>query len=340
MARSPGARGAVSMADVAARAGVSTATVSRSLRGSAVSSRTRERVLKAAAELQYVPSPAASRLASGRTRSVAVVVPFATRWFFAEVLAGAERVLREASFDLLLYNVGDSASRAHFFETLPIRRRVDAVLVVSSVLTVEEQQALTDLDVPLVSVGCRLPGAPSVLIEDDLAAATATRHLLGLGHRRIAMLSGSSGDPVGAVTTGQRQAGFRAALAEADVAEEPRILEEAWGICGGECAMERLLGEPSLPTAIFAESDEMAFGALRMLRRAGIAVPGRISVVGVDDHEFAAAVDLTTVAQPVTAQGRAAAAAILEMLTTDRRPRSTVLPTRLVVRGSTAPPGE
>lgn len=339
MARSPGARGAVSMADVAARAGVSTATVSRSLRGSAVSSRTRERVLKAAAELQYVPSPAASRLASGRTRSVAVVVPFATRWFFAEVLAGAERVLREASFDLLLYNIGDSASRAQFFETLPIRRRVDAVLVVSSVLTGAEQQALTALDVPLVSIGCRIPGAPSVIIEDDLAAATATRHLLGLGHRNVAMLSGSTGDPVGAVTTTQRQAGFRMALAEAGV-EELRILEEAWGITGGERAMERLLGESPLPTAVFTESDEMAFGALRMLRRAGIPVPGRMSVVGVDDHEFAAAVDLTTVAQPVTAQGRAAASAILEMLTADRRPRSTILPTRLVVRGSTAPPGE
>src|SRR5690348_3265853 len=102
MARSTGSQGVVSMADVAARAGVSTATVSRSLRGSAVSSKTRERVLRAAAELEYVPSPAASRLASGRTRSVAVVLPFATRWFFAELLAGVERVLREASFDVLL----------------------------------------------------------------------------------------------------------------------------------------------------------------------------------------------------------------------------------------------
>jgi DNA-binding LacI/PurR family transcriptional regulator len=195
------------------------------------------------------------------------------------------------------------------------------------------------LDVPVVSVGCRLPGVPGVLIADETAAATATRHLIGLGHRRVAMLSGTHDDPVGAVTTRHRQAGFRAALAQAGI-EDVCIIQEAWGIAGGERAMERLLGEAVLPTAVFAESDEMAFGALRKLRHAGIPVPGRMSVVGLDDHEFAAAVDLTTVAQPVTAQGRAAATALLEMLTSDRRPRSTVLPTRLVVRGSTAPPGE
>src|SRR5215213_3197357 len=128
-------RGQAGILDVARRAGVSASTVSRSLRGSAkVSQQTRERVLRAAAELSYVPSPAASRLASGRTSAIGVVVPFATRWFFCEVLIGVEGPLRQAGYDLLLYNIGDPAARAAFFETMPLRRRVDAVLSVASSL--------------------------------------------------------------------------------------------------------------------------------------------------------------------------------------------------------------
>ena len=121
-------RGQAGIIDVARRAGVSPSTVSRSLRGSAkVSAQTRDRVLRAAAELRYVPSPAASRLASGRTGAIGVVVPFAYRWFFSEVLTGLEGPLREAGYDVLLYNVGDPDRRARFFETMPLRRRVDAV---------------------------------------------------------------------------------------------------------------------------------------------------------------------------------------------------------------------
>jgi len=108
-----GARRAAGIVDVARRAGVSVSTVSRSLRGGAhVSPRTRERVLQAARELAYVPSPAAARLASGRTGAVGVVAPFTTRWFFAEVLAGVASALREAGQDLLLYNIGDAGRAA------------------------------------------------------------------------------------------------------------------------------------------------------------------------------------------------------------------------------------
>ena len=333
------APGQVGILDVARRAGVSASTVSRSLRGSAkVSERTRERVLRAVAELQYVPSPAASRLASGRTSAVGVVVPFATRWFFSEVLTGVEGRLREAGYDLLLYNVGDPAGRARFFATMPLRRRVDAVLAVASALDEAERAALRALEVPLAVVGCPVDGFARVGVDDRAGAAMAVRHLVLLGHTDIGMICGDPADAVGRATTAARRAGFEAALAEAGLRSDPdRVVSAACGVTGGMRAMEQLLTRRTLPTAVFAESDEMALGALQVLRRAGLAVPGRMSLIGFDDHEMAPAGDLTTIAQPAREQGEQAAGRLLTLLG-GGTPEDLLLPTRLVVRGTTGPP--
>ena len=327
--------------DVARRAGVSASTVSRSLRGSSkVSEHTRERVLRAAAELRYVPSPAASRLASGRTHAVGVIVPFDTRWFFSEVLTGVEGALREEGYDLLLYNVGDPDGRAGFFDTMPLRRRVDAVLAVASSLDAVEQEALCSLRVPLAVIGGAVPGFSRVGVDDRAGAVMAVRHLVLLGHRDIVMISGRPEDPVGRATTAARRAGFEAVLAEAGITGDDRVIAEPWGVSGGMRAVEQLLARRTLPTAIFAESDEMALGALQVLRRAGLDVPGRVSVVGFDDHEMAPAGDLTTIAQPVRRQGELAAGWLLSVLAgrNQDEPVELVLPTRLVVRGTTGPP--
>ncbi|MBA3249529.1 MAG: LacI family DNA-binding transcriptional regulator [Geodermatophilaceae bacterium] len=333
----------VNIVDVARRAGVSISTVSRTLRGSLnVSGDTRERVLRAAADLSYVPSPAASRLASGRTRTIGVIVQFSARWFFAEVIRGAEGVLRASDYDLLLFNVGDPASRAHLFQTMPLRRRVDGVLAVATNFSESETTALTRLGVPLVIVGHQPgPSGAGVGIDDTESAAMAVRHLVLLGHVDIAMISGLPDDPIGRGTTLARRAGFSAGLHAAGLPDRPdRIVSEPWGVEGGRRAMERLLTRPQLPTAVFAESDEMAFGALRTLRRVGLEVPGAVSVIGFDDHELAPASDLTTIAQPAYEQGRLAAAMALDLLTgnTDEVDQRLTLPTRLVVRGTTGPP--
>jgi LacI family transcriptional regulator, repressor for deo operon, udp, cdd, tsx, nupC, and nupG len=335
------ARDPAGILDVARRAGVSPSTVSRSLRGSTkVSEPTRARVLRAAAELAYVPSPAASRLASGRTHAVGVIVPFATRWFFSEVLTGVEGPLRAAGYDLLLYNVGDPAARARFFDAMPLRRRVDAVLTIASSFGPDEQDALHALGVPLAVVGGHVAGFPRVGIDDRAGATMAVRHLVLLGHRDLAMISGDPGDAIGRATTSARRSGFEAALAEAGIEAGPdRVVSEPWGVTGGMRAMEQLLARRRLPTAVFAESDEMALGALQTLRRAGLDVPGRMSLIGFDDHEMAPAGDLTTIAQPVHRQGELAARLLLEVLGGgEPRAGDVVLPTRLVVRGSTGPP--
>jgi DNA-binding LacI/PurR family transcriptional regulator len=223
---------------------------------------------------------------------------------------------------------------------MPLRRRVDAVIAVASSFGPAEREALHALGVPLAVVGGHVPGFPRVGIDDAAGAATAVRHLLLLGHRDIAMISGPPDDAFGRATTSARRAGFDAALAEAGIAAGPdRVVSEQWGVTGGKRAMEQLLACRRLPTAVFAESDEMALGALQTLRRAGLPVPGRISLVGFDNHEMAPAGDLTTVAQPVRRQGELAARLLIDVLGGGAPEHGDVLlPTRLVVRGSTGPP--
>jgi DNA-binding LacI/PurR family transcriptional regulator len=223
---------------------------------------------------------------------------------------------------------------------MPLRRRVDAGLAVASSLDSAEQDALRSLRVQLAVVGGPVPGFSRVGVDDRAGAVMAVRHLVLLGHRDIVMISGEPADPVGRATTAARRAGFEAALAEAGIGGADRVIAEPWGVSGGMRAVEQLLARRTLPTAIFAESDEMALGALQVLRRAGLDVPGRISLVGFDDHEMAPAGDLTTIAQPVRRQGELAAGWLLSVLAGREQdgPVELVLPTRLVVRGTTGPP--
>ncbi len=329
------------MSDVAARAGVSPATVSRALRGHAsVSTPTRERVLLAAAELRYVVSPAASGLSTGRTGTVGVVAPQLTRWYYARVIAAAGQVLRDQGVDLLLHSLGDAAGRTRFFERMPLSRRVDAIMLLSLGLTAAEVEQLRDLDVPLVFVGAEVPDCWSVRIDDVLGAAKAVSHLINLGHRDVGLISSTVQNGFAFTAPVDRRRGFQLAMGWAGLDWQPgSAVAVPRGVDGGAAGMGELLSAQPHPTAVFAESDEMAFGALRTLRRAGVRVPADMSVIGFDDHEMADLLDLTTVAQPVTELGACAARLLIEALDRpDARPRSVVLPTRLTVRATTRPP--
>lgn len=331
--------------DVARLAGVSAATVSRALRGvPGVADGTRTRVLAAAARLGYAISPAASSLATGRTGTVGVIVPYVDRWYFSRLISGVERVLRDAGTSLLLYNLGDEPGRARFFADLPLRRRVDAVLVLSLPLTRPERELLLGLGIPLVTIGTEEPGADSVGIDDHAAAETAMRHLVQLGHRDIAFIGESTPVPLGFTTPLRRREAYRRiyhAVCREDGRTPDPAFETGGGftVAGGERAMGTLLGLPRRPTAVFAASDEMAFGALRTLRRAGLRVPEDVSVLGFDDHELAGLLDLSTVAQPVAALGERAGRLLLSRLSGGKIGTSPlILGTQLVLRGSTAPP--
>ena len=329
-----------SIEDVAKRAGVSIATVSRSLRGLPdVATATRDRVLAAARELNYVASPFAARLASGRTATVGVVVPFVHRWYFAEVLGGVEGVLHEAGFDLLLYNLGDEQGRQRFFQTMPVRKRVDAIVIASLVLTDDEADALHELGVPVGMVGVDRPGVHSTRIDDQAGARTAVGHLVQLGHRRIALIGGDTNDPMRFTPPHHRRVGYLDALRAAGIEYDADLeILGYFTVDGGEAATRSLLELPDRPTALFAESDEMAYGAIRAIRRSGLRVPQDVAVIGFDDHASAELLDLSTIRQPVIEQAEDLTARLLAAISEPEcLPFVNVLPIELVVRGSTDP---
>ncbi|MEV7428125.1 MULTISPECIES: LacI family DNA-binding transcriptional regulator [unclassified Nocardioides] len=333
-----------SIDDLAREVGVSTATVSRALRGlPRVSEETRQRVVDAAVRLGYVPSASARGLATGRTRTVAVVVPFVTRWFFGTVVHGAEQVLRERGYDLLLYNLaGDTHARDRVFGRGLLTKRADAMLVLGLTPTAQEVRQLERAGRPVALVGSSVEGWPSVRIDDHAAARTAVEHLVALGHRRIGYVGGLGDDlPFDLAVPTARRRGYRAALADAGIAADPALEAEGlFTMDGGLSAGRRLLASERPPTAVLAASDEMAIGVLRAARETGCSVPGDLSVIGIDDHEAASFFDLATIRQPVDQQGRTAARQVLARLgeVTEEVPDDVVLPTELVLRATTGPP--
>ncbi len=333
----------VNMTDVAQHSGVSIASVSRALRGEpGVSPATRDRILSAARELAYVVSPEASRLSGGLTGRVGVVVPRVDAWFFSTILAGIADEFDTVGIDLVLCTLPDSSARHRFFEALPLRRKVDAVVVVSLPLSARERTRLDQLGVSTIFVGGHHPddGRSWVGIDDELAARQAVGHLVRIGHRDIAMIQAADDTDIPWATDQARIRGFHQEIDEAGLMD-PTVVTVKWSIEGGSRGMEMLLSRARLPTAVFCHSDEIALGALRTLRKSGVSVPQHVSVIGVDDHPSADLSDLTTVAQPVREQGRIAAREVLHRLTGEGIEGTspvTTLPTRLVIRGSTAPP--
>ena len=266
-------------------------------------------------------------MGAGPERTVAVIVPFITRWFFSTVIGSAVDALRERGYDVLLYHVGDADMRDDFFERMPLAGRVAGMLTVAMPLSENHTLALRASDVAMVSIGFPMPGSPSVRIDDEAAARSAVHHLLHLRHQQIAFIAGSGDDPrFEFASSSDRLRGCREALQKAGLTlDDDLLVSGPHSLEGGAAAMAELLTRAVLPTAVLAEYDELAIGALWALRRAGLTVPGDVSVIGMDDHEMAAMLDLTTVAQDVRGQGRIAAELLVAALTreTDRPDRST-----------------
>jgi DNA-binding LacI/PurR family transcriptional regulator len=323
----------ITIREVAAAAGVSTATVSRALRGLPnVDVATRERVLNVAREMDYVISPSASRLASGRTGSIAVVTPYVARWFFGQVLSGVEAVLQGSGTDLLLMGADpEQGPIAH-----RIRRRVDGVLVITLAPDDPTLHEVLALGLPTSLIGVRLDEVAGVSIDDVAAGRTATEHLLGLGHTRIAVID-STPEQLAGTAADARYRGYVSALAEKGIEPDPLLRAFGWfSLEGGERAMHELLAQR--PSAVFAMSDEMAFGAMRAMHAHGL-VPGRdIAIIGIDGHEMSEYLDLTSIAQPARELGVIAATTLLKQIAGVEEQSSLPhieLPTSLVVRGST-----
>jgi len=329
------------MADIAAQAGVSIASVSRALSGSpGVSEATHIRIRGLAAELNYAVSPDAARLAKGSRGRVAVVTADLAHWFYASLLEGIMTALRGSDLDVLLYEVKREEERRRFFDELPARRQVDALIILAFPVSDEERLQLDLMGVTVVMAGGTLGDRPHVRIDDVEAARQATHHLILAGHEHVALINATGRWRLPYAGPQDRFQGYLDALRDADLPVEHELVVEAeWGSSGGADAMARLLSLPRPPTAVVAFSDEMAFGALRTLRRSGIAVPHTVSLVGIDDHEMADVVELTTVRQPVLELGREAGDLVFRLLKGGTvEEQHVTLPTQLVVRGTSGSP--
>jgi len=328
------------IAEVAAHAGVSKATASRALSGAGyVSESTKSRVRAAAAELGYVPSAGAVGLATGRTQNVGVVMPYVNRWFFAEVLEGIQQALLERGLDLTLYDAKPGTDgRSRIFDDFLARKRFDGLIAVGLEPVDHELERLTRIDRPIVSVVGSSELTSVVAVDDADAARRATEHLIALGHRDIAFVGGAP-ESHWAHVDQERLAGYRHAMREAGLSQFARHAHSEVTLPDGYAASADLLSDTRRrPTAIVGVCDEVAIGAIIAARRLGIQVPSALSVVGIDDHEFADMFALTTLQQVPREQGRAAVGVLLSEIAEPGRARTELrLPARLVVRSSTAP---
>lgn len=331
-----------SMADVARLAGVSVATVSRALHGSPlVSAETTTRVTAAAEELSFAKSRVASGLASGRLGRIGLLLGGSLQsWFNGTVIDAVYARLTPADVELTIFRIQDRAERDQFFTRLPARRNVDALIVASFALTAAERRRLQTLGVPLVYLNQRVRGVPSVAIDDVAGARDGVRGLLRLGHRRIAFVRSGNQDPGFSYSADRRVEGFRAAMAEAGIAEQDRLVLHASDLDSGDEVVAAALSGPDPPTALAVDSDELAIGVLAALIRAGLRAPDDLSLLGFDDHALAGRLGLSTVAQPAALTATEAATLALTLAAGETPARCTILvPTRLILRQTTGPVG-
>ncbi|MDJ0885521.1 MAG: LacI family DNA-binding transcriptional regulator [Desulfobacterales bacterium] len=329
--------------DVARAAQVSTATVSRVLeQAPSVRPQTRERVLKAVAAVDYSPNVIARNLRRQETRSIFLVVRDMHNPFYLEVFQGVEAEARALGYNVFMGNTEDSAQRGREYFQMLKTRYADGMILMTGKLPPDQKEIIQAAHPPVVVASEYFPELvlPTVRIDNVAAAAAAVRHLIELGHRRIAHITG----PTPEVLSTDRHQGYLQALGEAGITADPRLTVRGnFTIDSGHRACRTLAALGPMPTAVFCSNDEMAMGAINELRRLGLSVPEDISVVGFDDIVFAGAFHppLTTIHQPRQAMGKAAMRLLGDLLA--GRPVSSepiMMPTELIVRGSTAPPAQ
>lgn len=329
------------ISDVARLAGVGRGTVSRVLNERPnVDPGTRERVLAAIRELDYVPSSAARRLSLGRTHTIAVVVPYLTRPSVVERLRGIEQALVQAAFDMIVFNVETPQRRDAVLRDLSRPARIDGLILVSIAPHEDELRQIRNSGLPVVLVDAHHRSLPRVVVDDVGGGRLAARHLLDLGHVRIGFIGDPLRPPIGFSSSRLRLRGVEQAL-RADGLAIPEELV-ALGEHGRQRARElagELLRSSLPPTAIVAASDTQALGVLEAAADLGLEVPGDLSVVGYDDIEAADYVGLTTIHQPLLETGSRAVRRLLELIGGSRGPTlREVLDVWLVARRTTSPP--
>lgn len=319
--------------DVAERAGVSVATVSRVLNStSQVRDETAQRVLEATEALEYVPHVGARSLSTRRTSTIGVLLPDLHGEFFSEVIRGIDSAARRTGYHLLV-----SGSHSDWTEMSAVlgatRGRVDGIIVMAPDRDAEAVRVHLPRGVPAVLLNCHADSIPSISIDNKGGSRAMVKHLVSLGHERIAFIRG----PEANADAWERLQGYRTEMRRTGDRDAELELAGDFTEDGGFAAAGVALALDPRPTAIFAANDAMAVGALGALREAGIDVPGEMAVVGFDDIPIArfVAPPLTTVGVEISEFGRRAFNLLQEVLSGDERAiRSDTVSTRLVIRES------
>ncbi|WP_245430381.1 LacI family DNA-binding transcriptional regulator [Rhizobium tropici] len=325
---------------MARAAGVSQATVSMVLSGGGASipAETWERITKAAKDLGYVPNRFAQALKTSRTMTIACIVPDITNPFYPSLIRGIQSVADGQNYDVITVNTDGTPERERHFLDWARQGRVDGVIGVFFTLKAKDFNPLVEAGVPIVRIesskkrGGEIP-IDDIYVDSRAAAQTVTEYLLGLGHKRIALVAGRGGPQA------HRIEGYRKALAEFGHPDHV-VTDDEFSEMGGVRAAESILGGDFRPTAIFAANDLMAIGVMQSLRERGIRIPEDIAVVGFDDISAAKLVTptLTTVAQFQWKMGERAAQMLMERLRGEKTGAGTAveMPFDLIVRGSTS----
>jgi DNA-binding LacI/PurR family transcriptional regulator len=337
----------VTIKDIARRAGVSHSTVSRALRGSAlIPAATAERVHRAAIELGYQPSAAARSLKTNRSQVLGVVVSSLDDPFFSEIVQGVEDIAQERGYSLFIAASQRDPQREQKIVQALVEHRSDGVIICSSSFGAEQARQLSAFGLPIVVVNNQSAEDYRYSIyHDDLdGSRQLTRHLIELGHQRIAYL----GNALSGRTTLDRLAGFQREMQDSGL---PLRAEYVHQVPGGDPAagldgVGYFLSLPQRPTALLCFNDMLAIGALQGLQQAGVRVPVDFSLAGFDNILFSAFTSppLTTFDQPKRFIGAEGARLLLGLLEPaagaeqDPQPRIRILQGRLLVRQSTAPP--
>lgn len=327
--------------DVAREAGVSTATVSHVINGTKyVTDETRRRVLEAVERCEYHPNAHARSLASGRSNMLGLLVSDISNPFFPEVVKSIESAAFEHGYNVILLNTNYDTDRAAEYVRRLGELKMAGVALMTSELDSDLFHEITRRQVSVVFDSHDLAGERMSNICVNYAAGIeeAVRHLVSLGHRRIAHIAGSMRIPSGVI----RRDAFLDFMARYLPDEPPpAVYEGDFRLDGGRRAASEMLAAPGLPTAVVVANDMMALGAMREFRKAGLSIPGDISVVGFDDIAFAALSEppLTTVCSPRVEIGRRVVEALVTMIEHPEQQGVEVsLPTHLITRDSTAPP--
>ncbi len=330
----------VSLKDVAARAGVSFQTTSKVLNGQGtVASETRQRILRAASELGYVPNALARSLSTRRSCTMGLIASTGGDTVLSLCIGTIERTARQCGQAVILGSIAPDGHDGEEVIRSLLSRQVEGLLIVAPQLESQEQIGeLIARRVPAVSTHPMPAGISSVQTDFYRAAVLAVEHLMALGHQRIGTITG----PMWRSAARFRLDGYREALTRAGLSFDPALVEEAdWEIEGGYAATHRLLDRMPNLTAIYAQNDLMAVGVLSALHDRGLRVPDQCSVVGCDDLPFAAHTipPLTTAIFPLQQMTQRAVSLLLKLIRNpEMAPIHERLPVSLVVRQSTAPP--